>query len=175
MFVARLALTLLLASSCSPALLSHDVMFVMPESGIHVRGNVIYCHDKPFAELRYFDTVETSNVPDSHRGLAIYYYTYNKEVWIFPKEGWSIRVGDRYYREVHDISRIWTELRGKRLSLAKESDLLLGGKPPTKEEILTVRAYDVHISEDGRYVYYRTQGMLKGSTHRYFVEYGMSE
>jgi hypothetical protein len=174
MRISRLMLTMLLLGSCVAAS-DRVVVYPLPETNINVRGNMIYHNHEPFAELRYFDTLKASNAPDSYRGLVIYYYPYDKEVWILPKEGWSIRLNNRDYSAVQDINRIWAEFRGKRVDPAKGFDLLLGGKPPTKEQILTTRAYDVRISENGKYVYYRTEGMLLGSTHKYLVEYGVSE
>jgi len=163
--VASLSLWLL----CSCIAYSEKVV-TSSTSIITVKGNTIYREGKPFAELRYFDTFYAQNSSVSHRGVAIYYYKRDQEVWIFPIMGWSIRHGDREYISVHDLNKLWFEFRGQRIDATKGPYLLLGGKRPSKEQILTTRVYDVHISEDGKYVTYRTQGMLFGSTHRYSVE-----
>jgi len=166
--VASLSLWLL----CSCVAYSEQVVTSSASgANITVKDNTIYSEGKPFAELRYFDTYYDQNSSVSHRGMAIYYYKRDQEVWIFPEMGWSIRHGDREYTSVHDVNKIFIERKGQRIDATKGPYLLLlGGKRPSKEQILTTRVYDVRISEDGRYVFFRTQGMLRGSKHRYSVE-----
>ncbi|MBI5491787.1 MAG: hypothetical protein HY893_02515, partial [Deltaproteobacteria bacterium] len=61
-----------------------DKPYPVPESGVVVLKDKIYHNDKLIAELHYLGN------RDSSIGLAIFYYQHNKEVWIFPKEGWNL-------------------------------------------------------------------------------------
>lgn len=153
-------------------------LYPLPETGANVKGEIIYHNDEPFAELRYFSDKQ-NNI---QKGVAIYYYKDNKEVWIFPKEGWSIILGGREYFDVSDIDLMWNRYivehqkwaTGKRIKLdiSEEAILLLGGNNPPKVQPVV---FDVKMSEDGKYVYYKTSGFLGDSSHKYLVEYGVSE
>lgn len=146
-------------------------MYPLPEKSVLIEGDKIYCNGQLFAELRYFWTHEPTN---SHHGLAIYYYPYNKEVWIVPKEGWSTKLDNKEYFAISDLNRIEKEFRGKPIT-DKGPYRLIGGNPPEKEQLIRSRVTDIKISEDGKYVNYKTDGMFFKSSHKYLVEYGVSE
>ncbi len=153
-------------------------VYPLPESGAKVKGEMIYHSDKSFAELRYFNDKQ-NNI---QKGVAIYYYKVHKEVWIFPKEGWSLLLGGREYFEVDYIDLIWNRYivehqkwaagKRKKLDISEQAILLLGGHNPPKVQPVV---FDVKISEDGKYVYYKTSGFFGDSSHKYLVEYGVSE
>ena len=147
---------------------SNDIkMYPLPAKSVHIEGDKIYCNGQLFAELRYFWTHEPTN---SHHGLAIYYYPYDKEVWIAPKKGWSIRLDNKEYFLIKDLERIVREFEGKKIDPRRGPTLLF--EPPRKEQLSVT---DIKISEDGKYVYYKTGGILFKSSHRYLVEYGVTE
>lgn len=146
----------------------------LSEDAVKVIGNKIYHENKLFAELRYF-TDKQYNVL---KGVAIYYFQRDREVWIFPKEGWSVRLGGKEYFAIQDIDTIWNRylvehqesIEGKRTKpeLDQEAILLLGGENPPK---IQPSVFDVEISENGKYIYYKTPGIFFDSSHKYLVEY----
>jgi len=162
--------TLFFMNSCS-AFSGNVKMYPLPEKGVHVKEDKIYYNGKLFAELRYFWTHKPTN---SHHGLAIYYYLYDKELWIVPKEGWSIKLDNKEYFSIKDLNRIEKEFKGKPMT-DKGPYRLIGGTSPTKDQLIRSRVTDIKISEDGKYVYYKTDGILFKSSHKYLLEYGVSE
>jgi hypothetical protein len=129
-------------------------LYPLPESDVRVIGDRIYYKDVLLAELRYFFSSELSkNSGESylfrstlqHRGLAIFYYKQQKIVWIYPKRGLE-----------DDIKRGVYTAHG-------QSDGYWGW------------VYDVSISPDCKYVFYKTPGLFIESRHKYLVEYGISK
>jgi hypothetical protein len=165
--------------------------FAFPAGSIAVVGNVIYCNGKPFADLRYFeaftrnDTMAPFSEETRGSGLVIYYYEADAEVWIHPKEGMSVYRDGVEYAKVEDMNRVWREFLRDRETLRNTvyeskprkiswAHIKIGGKSPGKETMIRSVFYGVRISEDGRYVYYKTQGMVFDSSREYLVEQGLS-
>ncbi|HUN55553.1 MAG TPA: hypothetical protein VMU29_10400 [Smithella sp.] len=132
----------------------NNKLYPLPEQGVKVTGEKIYINNMPFAELKYYFSAGLSKHAGEaymfassvqHRGLAIYYYDNNKLVWIFPKRG------------------LETDIKKGHYSARGDSDGYFGW------------VYDVKISQDGKYVYYKTPGMFYNSSHKYLVEYGISQ
>lgn len=146
------------------AMASYQKIYPMPESGVTVVGDKMYHNGKPFAELRYLATDKQYN---THRGIAIYYYPFNKEVWIFPKGGWRIFEGGKESYTIEEIKNVWDKIGIRQLEI--------GNKRADKSEFITAWCYGVRISDDGKYIYYKTQGMFFDSYHKYLVEYGISK
>lgn len=143
----------------------YQKLYPLPESDVRVIGDKIYHKDKLFAELRYLWKGEK----EWAQGLSIFYHLHNKEVWIYPVEGWKIRKGDKEYSTISDIERVMREER------VYGHEILLGNKIRGKSEILSTWVFDVKISEDGKYVYYKTSGIFFDSSNKYLVEYGVSK
>ncbi len=142
-----------------------------PQSNLMVKGDKIYQNEKLFAEIRYFMTDEKNK---KHRGISIYYYQINKEVWIYPVEGWSIRKGEKKYYSTSQVEQIWKELDSKTdLRERQFYQLFLGAKRPDKSDFLSTWCFDVGISPDGKYVYYKTPGLLFSSSHKYAIDYNV--
>ncbi len=158
----RVCLSLLSLSIYSSGCAMASNLYPLPKSDVRVIGDKIYHNDKLFAELRYLFTDKEHR---KHRGLAIYYYPYNKEVWIFPEKGWRIFEGDKEYYSLQEIEKAWQKkgIRG----------LFFNNKRADKGEAIYAWCFDVKISEDGKYVYYKTSGVFFASSHKYLVEYGV--
>ncbi len=139
-------------------------VYSLPDEGVTVSEDKIYHQGKPYAELRYLLTDKEHH---KHRGLAIYYYPYDKEIWIFPEKGWGIFKGDKAYYSLKEIEAAWpvVGIRG----------LLFNNGRADKGEAISAWCYDVKITPDGKYVYYKTKGILFDSSHKYLVEYGVSK
>jgi hypothetical protein len=139
----------LLLTACSGAPVIHP----LPSSGVTVNGDKIYHDGKPFAEIRCYFTIRSSENPGEaylfwsstqHRGIAMYYFDEENLVWIFPKRGLEedIRCG-------HFIAN-------------GESEGKLGW------------VFDVSISPDGKTVDYKKPGIFSASSYEYSVETGVS-
>lgn len=160
---ALLALILILMGGCTAT-----TMNAMSESKVTVNGDNIYRNGELYADLHYFMTYAGKN---HHRGVIIHYQNDNKEIWIYPLGGWQISKGDKEYHTAREVEKYWKELDS--LSDPHERQnyrLLLAGKKPTKSDFLSTWCFDIHISEDGNYVYYKTPGLLFDSSHEYVVE-----
>ena len=152
---------------------SNDIIkYKVPEKDIVVKDNKIYHQDKPFAELRFFNPFQKTG---SYKGLVMYYYDYDEEVWISPREGWSYRLNNHDFKTIKELNDIHDQYKDKQIDPSKGPKLLIGGKRPSKDQIIESRCYNVNISEDGKYVYYKTQGKLFDTSHTYYVEYGLSK
>lgn len=126
----------------------------LPNKRVSVLDNKILHDGKVFAELRFYFTARLSeNLGESylfssetqHRGLAIYYNDQGELVWIFPHEGRN-----------EDVERGHFRARG-------QTDGYVGW------------VYDVVISEDGRFVYWKKPGLMSKSSYIYSVEHGVSQ
>lgn len=158
-FCWSLSLFIFLAGCAMPA-----KVYSLPDGDIEVHSDKIYYKDKLFAELRYLFTDKEHH---KHRGLAIYYYPYDKEIWIFPEKGWSVFEGNKEHYSVKEIEEAWNK-RGIR-------GLLFNNRRADKGEAISAWCYDINISEDGKYVYYKTKGILYDASHKYLVEYGITK
>ena len=121
----------------------------VPDKGITIEDDKILHNGKLFAELRYYFTATVSEEPgeacsvsygSKHRGLAIYFENERELVWIFPEDG----------RE-EDVATGRFRARG-------QTDEYVGW------------LYDVHISYDGRFVYYKKPGLISPSSYVFSVE-----
>ena len=167
-------LMLFLFIGCSALKGKQPVVYPLPSESISIKEGKIFQNDKLFAELRYFSFSEDAylNKPEATRGLAIYYVPFEKEVWISPAEGWSVRDGDIEYHRLKDVQRIWNEYKNK---LRDDYPLRRGGEHPSKEDIVTAGARDIHISDDGKIVHYKIPGLFFDSSKKYYVELGISK
>jgi hypothetical protein len=82
----------------------------------------------------------------AHKGLAIYYENEKELVWIFPKEG----------RRDEDIKRGYIKKLG-------QTDGYVG------------YVYDVSISGDGKFIYWKNPGLISQSSYVFSVEHGFSK
>jgi hypothetical protein len=158
--------------------LDGSMTYPIPAGAVTVQGDRIYHDGDLFAELRYF------NLPyDKTKlyctGFSIYYYPYDKEVWIYPKQGWRVVKDNKQYSGARDVDRIWNEYEkqvreysGASGQAPKTVRLLLGNSSPPK---FAPTCMDVRISADGRYVYYKAGSGLYGVPYKYLVEYGISK
>jgi hypothetical protein len=147
--------------------------YPFPPGAVSVDGDRILTDGKPFAELRYFRSNDII-------GLAIYYFGPDKEVWIFPRVGWTLKSKGKEYTAVGDIDRIWNDylekthegLRGTGDFPDDQPTRLVGGKYPDKRQILSSRITNVSISKDGKRVYYETPIVASNRVYAYEVETG---
>jgi len=140
---------------------ANKTSFPLPEVGIYVKEDKIYNKDSLFAELRYLSKDEQTGFA---RGVAIFYYPYNTEEWIYPKGGWKAYKGDKDKYSIKEIEKEWDKkgIRG----------FMIDNKRADKGEAIAAWCYDVKISDDGKYVYYKTKGIFHDSSQRYNVESG---
>ena len=126
----------------------------LPSMGITIKDHQILYDGKVFAELNFYFTAKLSESPGEaylfsaeiqHRGLAFYYKTQDELVWIFPEEGRD-----------EDVERGYFRARG-------QTDGYVGW------------VYDVSISEDGKFVYWKKPGLMSQSSFVYSVEHGVSK
>ena len=166
---------LLLFGCAAPTPEWKKAIYPIPDKKLVVKGNQIFHHGAPFAELRYFvsekiisgkkkSDIKTS-LPESVQGLAIYYYPYDKEVWIFP--AWSAISGGREYNGASDVQDIWDEYKKNPKG---PSPLRLKGRLPDKEEIRKSMATRIRISDNGQSIFYTAVG----TSFRYDLEKGVS-
>lgn len=159
-------------------------LYPLPETGVKVKGNKIFHGDTLFAELRYLgdDT--------SAQGFSIFYHQFNKEIWIFPKEGFHIFLvkENEKYSTIPEIKEWLTQkAREKGYTIAvttthgevhrfdPKSIRYTRGDRDVGEFKPMPSAFDIKISSDGKYVYYKTKGIFFDSSHKYLVEYGISK
>ncbi len=150
----------LLLSICCLALTCNGIegMDCNTKENMALKSDEIYYNQKPYAQLRYF------NDGICIRGFAIFYYETEKEVWINPKEGWTVKDlsnGQTYYR-ISDIEKIWNTGR-------RDVKLLLGNKVASKKELISSCSFGIKLSEDGDYISYKTRGLLSESSHKYKI------
>lgn len=132
------------------------------EKIVRVENNKIYLDNELYAELRYLNDEISGN--RYYRGAAIYYYPQKSEKWIFPLKGWVLKEDNTFYNNFSDIKRLWAK--------DKYSSLLINGRNITKGEFFIYGfCYDINISKDGKYILYKTPGILFDSNHKYIVEY----
>jgi hypothetical protein len=147
--------TLLVCTGCASVNFSRlSVKHQIAASRMTVKDNKILCGGKEYAELRFYFTEQLSKSPGEsyifsaetqHRGLAMYYEQEKELVWIFPKEGRD-----------EDVKRGYFKGRG-------QTDGYVGW------------AYDVHISDDGKFVYWKKPGLFSQTSYVFSVEHGVSK
>jgi hypothetical protein len=166
--ISTMVLTFVLLSGCM--WLQQPKLYPLPSGEVTVVGNTIYSNGKLFAELRYFD-INRKRVPLSEitagPGLVIYYFQLDKEVWIHPKQRMSIFRDGIEYTKIEDMNRVWAALE-----IGHDAELYIGGKRPEKEDLIRSVFYNVKVSADGKFIFYKTQGVIFNSSHKYLVEYG---
>lgn len=145
---------MLVCSGCATRSFSNmRVQHLMPLSGISVAEDKILHEGSVFAELRFYFTSHRSESPGEaylfssatqHRGLAIFYTNENQLVWIFPEDGRD-----------EDVKTGQFKARG-------QTDGYVGW------------AYDVYISQDGKFVYWKKPGLISQSSYVFSVEHGKS-
>ena len=153
-------------------------VYPLSDHGVTVVGDTVYENGVPFAQVRYLGGWKGSGI---FRGLGIYYYQYDKEIWISPKEGWTLQHDGVEYRRIEDINRIAEEYYEKDLEWQQGRGPMpgsrpvrrIGGRRPHKLEPGT-RILNIKISADGKYIYYTKRDFFE-STHKYLVEYGVSK
>ncbi|WP_321418297.1 hypothetical protein [uncultured Desulfobacter sp.] len=125
-----------------------------------IRNNEIYVNNKKFAELLFF--MDAGMI----RGFGIYYHLSNNQVWVYPKKGWCIEQVDTgiKHHSLFELNKIWR-------SDKKKIRLLLGDRPPSKGEFISTWCFDVKFSDDGRFVKYKTKGVLYDRRHQYPINY----
>jgi len=165
------SITMLLSTACS--LYPQKKIYVFPTSEVTVVGDTIYCSGKPFAKLwtidgnydrqeRLFSTQAVNG-----GGLAIHYYTEDKDIWIHPVNGLSVYHDGKEYTRIDDMERVWN-------ARDKSTTIHAGGRRMEKEDLIRSHVFYIKISDDGKYVYYKSDGILWNSSHEYQVEYGIS-
>lgn len=177
-------ITVLLAllSGCS-APMNRNKLYPLPDSWLMVYDDKIYQDDKLFAELRYFGKLNDC----WYQGLSIYYYPYNKEVWIYPKEGWHLLIVPEN-KKYSTISEIQTQYK-KILETESHDHYSYAGGIIDTDKVCLVRGdderdpysyeplpyvFNARFSEDGQYVLFNKSGRLFDSSYKYYVEYGIS-
>ena len=156
-----------------------------PEGKITVQGDKIYLDNELYAELRYTGSYYTE-LPNSrfnkddpdYGGFAMYYYPYDKEEWIFPKEGWAYYVVEerKKYSTVAEMDKLDRTAKERGLTYRLtgldylDSDkvyLMVGdSKFQAVEKSASPKACDIQITEDGKYVCYKIRGNNKLRSYR---------
>ncbi len=126
----------------------------IPNDRITIDRAKILHRGKLIAELRFYFTAKLSensgetylfSSETQHRGLAIYYQNENEIVWIFPEDG-----------RQEDVER-------GHFSARDQSDGYVGW------------VFDIRISDDGKFIYYKTPGLFSQSSFVFSVEHGVSK
>ena len=178
-----LSLALIILTGCT--LTQKPKSYPFPAGAVTVKDNVIFCSGKPFAELKYLEAFDADDAQSPFtektrgRGLVIYYYRDNKEVWIHPKERLSVSRDGTEYTKIDDMERVWGEFMREhkllvkhKLNSIKWAYINIGGRSMRKEDAIRNVFHEVKISDDGKSVFYKTQGMFFDSSNKYLVEYG---
>ena len=163
-------------------------LYPFPGNEITVAGDAIYCGGKPFAKLMTLDWDREETLAESPVvsgiWLVIHYYDNDKEVWIYPRKKLSIYQEGKEYTKIEDMQQVWSKFnqeirayneRHELYPQQKAPHIYINGKDAEKEDLIRSVVFDVRISEDGKYVYYKSQGILWNSSHKYLVEYGVSD
>ena len=144
-------------------LLAAGCMSVPQATGTRsVQDDKVFLNGSLFAELRYLGTTTSTDGRTSQRGLAIFYPARREEVWIFPEHGWGIVDGGKDHYALREIEDEW-QARGF-------GGLTFNNKKVDKNAVVFAWCYDVRISEDGGYIYYKTKGWLFESSHKYIIK-----
>lgn len=175
-----LNLLILICSGCAIP----NKLYPLPENGVVVKNNKIYHNNKLFAELRYLGDTKSA------QGFSIFYHQYNKEIWIFPREGFHIFIieENKKYSTIPEIKE-WLSKKAKEKGYTISVNTATGeihvlnpekirytrGDKNVGEFKPMPSAFDIKISEDGKYVYYKTKGIFFDTSHKYLVEYGISK
>ena len=159
-------------------------------SDVTVEHNIIFCNGKPFAEVKILDFDMRESYTETTPiigGIAIYYYSSNKEVWIYPEKVLSIVFDGKEYTKTDDIKRGWQIYSKEHDAYFKEKmeghddvhvpvhDAYITYNGKHLDKLDPVWFSGVKISDDGKYVYYNKLGWLFDYSRKYLVEYGVSE
>lgn len=146
---------LFLCASCAGSnYAKHPIVHPVPNRGIVIEDDKILHNGKLFAELRFYFTAKHSENPGEsylfsaetqHRGLAVYYKNEDELIWLFPEDG----------RE-EDVERGRFRAQG-------QTDGYVGW------------VFDVSISDNGKFVYYKTPGLFSQSSFEYSIEHKVSK
>ncbi len=166
-----------------------EVHFPGPEGMVKLAGDKIYLNNKLYAELRYtgsyYSELRNDNLyKDNPTGVAIYYYPFDKEEWIFPKCGWAYFVFEekKLYSTIAKMDELDRTARERgytyhsnisgldHLDTDKVYLMIGSNKFESAEKSATPTANDICITEDGRYVCYKSSGRNKRQSYR--VKYG---
>ena len=167
----------------------HEVYYPDPEGKVSVVGDKIYLNNKLYAELRYegsyYSELLNDNLyKDSPTGLAIYYFPYDEQEWIFPKCGWGYYVLEekKLYSTIAEMDELDRTAKEHGYTLhsnitgldhldTRKVYLMIGNnKFELAEKSPTPIANDICITEDGKYVCYKSSGRNKQQSYR--VKYG---
>lgn len=130
------------------------IRYQLPTQDIRVKKDKIYHNGNLFAELRYYYPFELADNPNEayslrgsirYKGVAMYYFNEKKLIWIFPKRGLE--------------------------KASAEGQCLSKGK----NDAYFIWAFNIRISRDGKYVYYKKHGLFKTKQYIYSVEKGISK
>ena len=134
---------------------------------IAISGDKILVDGKSYAEIRYLWTYEKPNEV-GHRGVSIYYYNLDKEVWVYPKGGITVEnlTRNEKYLTVMDIKKSQVKYKGNRYKFYHTKV----GKQ-TKSTAVLGWCYDVNISNDKFYIEYKTKGIFWDSSNKYEIDY----
>ncbi len=164
----------------------HEVYYPDPEGKVSVVGDKIYLNNKLYGELRYegsyYSELRNNNLyKDNPTGLAMYYYLYDKEEWIFPKHGAGYYVVEekKFYSTIEEMDELdrtakargYTINGSDRLDNAKVYLMIGNYKYAPVEKSPSPLACNVRFSDDGKYVLYEIMHGKKG-TQKYPVKYG---
>lgn len=163
-------------------------LYPFPTNEVTVVGDTIYCSGKPFAKLWTIDPnfpmqdrLFSTNTLYGGGGLAIHYYNNDKDVWIHPEKGISVYQNGKEYTKIEDMQKAWSEIRKEVRDYSNPQNKLpsthlhIGGRQMEKEDLIRSHVFDVRISNDGKYVSFKSDGILWNSSHKYAVEYGTSQ
>jgi hypothetical protein len=144
------------------ASISKRQAFPYPGGDIKIRENKIFINDRPFAEMRFLQNKR--DVEDkTFSGIAIFYFSSSKEMWVFPKGGTKI---DGRAHSLEEIKRMWAEF-GTPYYLSKVHPVARNVQITEDGKEVHFEASDTVLSPLGgnanRYVYYIPDGVIKKS------------
>lgn len=132
-------------------------------NNIKISENKICLGDKTFAELKIFAKGRVIY------GIAIHYSDLDRWFWIYPEEGLNLRGSEsnEKYSLIDELEKHWDEA-GYRIYYGDKNIESVKLWP------IVFGVYDIHISSDGRSVYYARSGLFYNTIYKYYVEYGYS-
>jgi len=160
-------------SSCASIKKPIHKTYPFPEGKVEVRDSKIYVDDQIFAEIF---------IIQDGKGIAICYYTYDQETWIWPEDGWSVRYKGIEYFKIKEISKIEKEWNKKRNFKYESKNeyfynfpfFLVNGDSIGMGKIWKLTTKNISISPDGSYIYFE-QPAWWTTSYKYWIEYGFLE
>ncbi|NGX53444.1 MAG: hypothetical protein K1000chlam4_00156 [Chlamydiae bacterium] len=185
-FPTSICLCLLFLFGC---MRSTEICYPEPQGKIIIEGDKLYLNNELYAELRYpgsyYSELRNNKLhKENPVGLAIYYYPNDREEWIFPKQGLGYYIVEekKKYSTVFEMDELDRTAKERGLtyrSFVTGEDFIdtekvfpmIGDKiyQPTEKSPASI-GYDIHFTEDGRYVCYQSSGRSKRQSYR--VKYG---